>query len=812
MDYSFHNFSPKANEAMNHAIKSAGSFGHTYVGSEHLLLGLLKVENSVASSLLEKYGVTPEKIEELLRSTIGTGTPTRLSFDYVTPRAKRVLESAIVGATSTGKRQVGTEHILIAMLSENENYAVRFIKECEVDVSALLQEALSTSGIRLESKKQPSFEGVKKGNNKTPTLDKYGRDLTEAAKKGQIDPVIGRGEEVQRVIQILCRRTKNNPCLIGEPGVGKTAIVEGLAQKIVDGDVPEILTDKRLITLDLTSMVAGTKYRGDFEERIKSIVDEVTKSDNIILFIDEVHTLIGTGSAEGSTDAANILKPSLARGEFQLIGATTISEYRKNIEKDSALERRFQPVTVAEPSEEDAILILNGLKDKYEAHHKVRIAEEAVTAAVKLSSRYINDRYLPDKAIDLIDEAGSRVRLSAAEPTPEMRKLEEKIETVEREKEEAISRQDFETAAKLRDDEKKLREDLAYLKNQNTDDTGYNGQVTAEDIATIISSWTGIPVVQLTEEESERLLRLESVLHERLVGQDEAVTAVSKAIRRGRVGLKDPKRPIGSFLFLGPTGVGKTELCKALAEAMFGSENMMIRLDMSEYMEKHTVSRLVGSPPGYVGYEEGGQLTEKVRRNPYSVVLFDEIEKAHTDVFNILLQILEDGVLTDSQGRRVDFKNTVIIMTSNIGARLITEKRVSFGFSSQTQNDEDQAAIREKIFGELKSAFRPEFLNRIDDTIVFKKLEKQEIVAIAERMLEGLKKRVAQLNITVEFEPAVVEKLAQTGFDPVYGARPLRREIQNSVEDLLSEKILDGTVKNGDSVVCDLQDGVIVIR
>ncbi len=812
MDYSFHNFSPKANEAMNFAIRSAGSFGHTYVGSEHLLLGLLSVENCAAATILEKHNVTKEKIEELLKSTIGTGTPTRLSFDYITPRAKRVLESAILGCANTGKKMVGTEHILIAMLSENDNYAVRFVKECGADVSVILQEVLSASGIRFENKKDHSFEPNKSRNEKTPTLDKYGRDLTEAARNGQIDPVIGRSEEVLRVIQILCRRTKNNPCLIGEPGVGKTAIVEGLAQKIVDGDVPEILADKRLMTLDLTSMVAGTKYRGDFEERIKAIIDEVTKSDNIILFIDEVHTLIGTGSAEGSTDAANILKPSLARGEFQLIGATTISEYRKNIEKDSALERRFQPVTVAEPSEEDTILILNGLKDKYEAHHKVRITDEAVTAAVKLSSRYINDRYLPDKAIDLIDEAGSRVRLAVAEPTPEMRELEEQIEALETQKEEVVSRQDFEKAAELRDRETKLREELSSLKNQNTDETGYNGQVTAEDIATIISSWTGIPVVQLTEEESERLLRLESVLHERLVGQEEAVTAVSKAIRRGRVGLKDPKRPIGSFLFLGPTGVGKTELCKALAEAMFGSENMMIRLDMSEYMEKHTVSRLVGSPPGYVGYEEGGQLTEKVRRNPYSVVLFDEIEKAHSDVFNILLQILEDGVLTDSQGRRVDFKNTVIIMTSNIGARLITEKRVSFGFSSESQKDEDQSATREKIMAELKNAFRPEFLNRIDDTIVFKKLEKEEIVLIAGKMLEGLKKRVAELNITVDFEPSVLEKLAETGFDPVYGARPLRRAIQNSVEDLLSEKILDGTVKNGDHVICDLQDGVIVIR
>ena len=809
MDYSFHNFSPKANEAMNCAIKSAGALGHTYVGSEHLLLGLLQVKNSVAASILNQNGVTAEKIEELLRNTIGTGTPTRLSFDYFTPRAKRILEIAIAGCNNIGKKYVGTEHILIAILNESENYAVRFIGECGADVTALTNEALNTSGIRLDAAKEKESSKQKYGGEKTPTLEKYGHDLTEAARKGQIDPVIGRNDEILRVIQILCRRTKNNPCLIGEPGVGKTAVVEGLAQKIVNGDVPDILAGKRLITLDLTGMVAGTKYRGDFEERIKAVIEEVSKSKNVILFVDEVHTLMGTGSAEGSTDAANILKPSLARGDFQLIGATTITEYRKNIEKDSALERRFQPVTVSEPSEEDAILILKGLKDKYEAHHQVRITDGAVTAAVKLSSRYINDRYLPDKAIDLIDEAGSRVRLKAAEPTPKMKALEDEIAKVEAEKEEAIVRQDFEKAAALRDDENRLRDELTQLKNPKTKEVGFNGEVTEEDIASIVSSWTGVPVVRLTEEESQRLLRLESVLHERLVGQDEAVTAVAKAIRRGRVGLKDPKRPIGSFLFLGPTGVGKTELCKALAEAMFGDENRMIRLDMSEYMEKHTVSRLVGSPPGYVGFEEGGQLTEQVRRHPYSVLLFDEIEKAHPDVFNILLQILEDGILTDSQGRRVDFKNTVIIMTSNLGARMITEKKVSFGFSSQTADD-DESGLRDKIMEELKQAFRPEFLNRIDDVIIFRKLIPAEISDIAARMLDNLKKRVGALNITVDFEQAVIDKMAEKGFDPVYGARPLRREIQNSVEDLLSEQILDGTVKNGDRVKCNVKDDKIV--
>ena len=631
--------------------------------------------------------------------------------------------------------------------------------------------------------------------------------MTADAQKGKIDPVIGREKEIERVIQILCRRTKNNPCLIGEPGVGKTAIVEGLAQKIASGDVPDILENKRVFTLDLTGMVAGTKYRGDFEERIKSVIDEVTKSGNIILFIDEVHTIIGAGSAEGSTDAANILKPALARGEFQLIGATTISEYRKNIEKDSALERRFQPVNVAEPSEEDAVLILKGLKDKYEAHHKVKITDAAIEAAVKLSARYISDRFLPDKAIDLIDEAASRVRLTASAAPAELKELEEKIANAEAEKDEAINSQEFERAAALRDSENKLKDEYKQAKeNWRRESSHSGGEVGEEEIAEIVSSWTGVPVAQLTEEESARLLRLEDELHRRIVGQDEAVTAVAKAIRRGRVGLKDPKRPIGSFIFLGPTGVGKTELCKALAEAMFGSENMMIRLDMSEYMEKHTVSRLVGSPPGYVGFEEGGQLTEKVRRNPYSVILFDEIEKAHPDVFNMLLQILEDGILTDSQGRRVDFKNTVIIMTSNVGARLITDKKVSFGFGDADESS-DTKDVKEAVLGELRNTFRPEFLNRVDDIIVFSKLNKEQIAEIADKMLSGLKKRLEALNITLNFDEKVKYALAEKGFDPVYGARPLRREIQNKIEDALSEKILDSSVKNGDTVLCTEQNG-----
>ncbi len=814
MKYNFNGFTEKGNEALNNAILSAEEMGHTYVGSEHLLLGILKVSSGVAYSVLSKYNITAEKIEQAMRDTIGSGTKTRLSPDYLTPRAKKVIEVAMSGSNSIGKKYVGTEHLLIGILSEGDNYAVRFIGELGVDIAALTADVLSSAGIDVE--KGVYNKGAKKtdkGNmGKKETLQKYGRDLTQEAIEGKIDPVIGRQTEVERIIQILCRRTKNNPCLIGEPGVGKTAIIEGLAQKIVGGNVPEILQDKKVFMLDLTGMVAGTKYRGDFEERIKAVIDEVTKSDDIILFIDEVHTIIGAGSAEGSTDAANILKPSLARGDFQLIGATTITEYRKNIEKDSALERRFQPVNVAEPTEEDAVLILKGLRDKYEAHHKVKITDESIEAAVTLSARYINDRYLPDKAIDLIDEAASKVRLNSAAAPNDLKDIDEKISTVEAEKEEAINAQEFERAAALRDDEKRLKEEREEIELKwNEKNRHISGEVTAENIAEIVSLWTGVPVSQLTEEESQRLLRLESELHNRLVGQNEAVTAVAKAIRRGRVGLKDPKRPIGSFIFLGPTGVGKTELCKALAEAMFGSENMMVRLDMSEYMEKHTVSRLVGSPPGYVGFEEGGQLTEKVRRQPYSVILFDEIEKAHPDVFNVLLQILEDGILTDSQGRKVDFKNTVIIMTSNIGARLITDKKVAFGFGVASE-EADNSSVKEKVLGELKNTFKPEFLNRVDDIIVFTKLSQAEIEEIADKMLSGLSKRLENLNITIQFTKAVKELLANKGFDAVYGARPLRREIQSSIEDALSEKILEKSIGNGDTVLCDVSDGKIVFE
>lgn len=810
MKYNFNGFTSKANEALNLAIGSAEGLGHTYVGSEHLLLGLLKIGSGVAATVLNKNGITADKIEQLIKTEIGYGTPTRLSPDYFTPRAKRVVEAAMASCNGMGKKYVGTEHLLVGILSEDDSYAIRFLNSLGADISEITNQALNASGI---DPNEASGDGYsQKSNGKTPTLEKYGIDLTAQAKSGKLDPVIGRETEIERVIQILCRRTKNNPCLIGEPGVGKTAVAEGLAQKIADGDVPDILQNKRLFTLNLTGMVAGTKYRGDFEERIKSVIDEVTGSGNVILFIDEIHTIIGAGSAEGSTDAANILKPALARGELQLIGATTISEYRKNIEKDSALERRFQPVNVAEPNEADTLLILKGLRDKYEAHHKVKITDGALEAAVKLSSRYITDRFLPDKAIDLIDEASSRVRLTTASRPDELKKLEEEIATAQSEKDDAVNSQEFERAASLRDTENKLKEKYEQAKHRWQEQNVHtDGEVTEESIAEIVALWTGVPVSQLTEEESARLLRLEDELHNRIIGQNEAVTAVAKAIRRGRVGLKDPKRPIGSFIFSGPTGVGKTELCKALAQAMFGSENMMIRLDMSEYMEKHTVSRLVGSPPGYVGFEEGGQLTEKVRRNPYSVVLFDEIEKAHPDVFNMLLQILEDGILTDSQGRKVDFKNTVIIMTSNVGARKLTEKKISFGFG-ESGSDNSQESIKEQVLNELKGTFRPEFINRVDDIIVFNKLTTEEIEQIAEKMLENLNNRLSPLNITLECDGSVKAQLAKIGFDDAYGARPLRREIQNKIEDALSERILESEIKSGDTVHCKYSGDAFVFE
>lgn len=680
--YKFTGFTEKANAALNAAIAAAENLGHTYVGSEHLLMGLLQDTSGVAGAALSARGVTAEKIEELIKKTIGIGSPTSLTPGDFTPRSKNIVESSIAVARTAGLSYVGTEHLLFALLREENSCAVSFLNQLGVRASELMED-MSKSYSAGEAQGKGGAFGRKNEKTNTPTLEQFGRDLTKMAQQNLIDPVIGRQKEIERVIQILSRRTKNNPCLIGEPGVGKTAIAEGLALKITKGEVPELLKDKRVISLDLTGMVAGTKYRGDFEERIKTALDEVKKAGDVILFIDEIHTLIGAGAADGAVDAANILKPSLARGEIQVIGATTLDEYRKHIEKDAALERRFQPVTVGEPTEEEAIEILKGLRDKYEAHHKVKITDDAIYAAVKMSSRYIADRYLPDKAIDLVDEAASRVRLSAFTAPPDLKAMEDKIKAIGEEKQSAVNNQDFERAATLRDEEKELKEKYEAEKSSwQEKNARTTGEVGTAEIAEIVSSWTGIPVVQLTQEESQRLLHLEEELHKRIVGQHEAVAAVSKAIRRSRVGLKDPKRPIGSFIFLGPTGVGKTELCKALAAAMFGDENAMIRLDMSEYMEKHTVSRLVGSPPGYVGFEEGGQLTEKVRRKPYSVILFDEIEKAHPDVFNMMLQILDDGILTDSQGRRVDFKNCIIIMTSNVGAKLITETKSDLGFSS----------------------------------------------------------------------------------------------------------------------------------
>ena len=810
--YQFKGFTEKANKALNLAIESAEEMRHNYVGTEHILYGLVKEGSGVAATALNECGVTEDALREKLESINGTMSLVELTPDDFTPRTKRVLRAAVIISSKTGYSYVGTEHLLLAILSESDSYAVAFLEELGVSVERLAQAV--SKGMQggaddgfggFENESAPN--GSQKGGS---ALDKFGRDLTQAAKNGEIDPVIGREKEIQRVIQILSRRTKNNPVLIGEPGVGKTAVAEGLALEIAKGNVPEILKDKRVVSLDLTGMVAGAKYRGDFEERIKAAIDEVKKSKNTILFIDELHTIVGAGAAEGSADAANILKPSLARGDFQVIGATTLNEYRKYIEKDAALERRFQPVKVGEPTPEQAVQILKGLRDSYEAHHKVKITDEAINAAVTLSSRYIADRYLPDKAIDLIDEGASKVRLASLTSPDNVKELEDEIADYEKEKASAINEQDFERAARLRDEQKELQTKLDDAKKKwQEQQKGNSGEVTAEDIAKIVSEWTGIPVVQLTKEESERLLNMENVLHERVIGQSEAVTAIAKAIRRGRVGLKDPKRPVGSFIFLGPTGVGKTELCKALAEAMFGDENAMLRLDMSEYMEKHTVSKLIGSPPGYVGFEEGGQLTEKVRRKPYSVVLFDEIEKAHPDVFNMLLQILEDGRLTDSQGRTVDFKNTVIIMTSNVGARLITEKQSSLGFNSENENVEESEKkdIKELVTGELRKVFRPEFLNRVDDIIVFNKLNKDEIKQIAVKMLKTLENRLDKMNIKISFTDNAISEIADKGFDENYGARPLRRAIQNEIEDPLSEQMLEGKVKDGAVVTCDFADG-----
>ena len=809
-------FTQKAQNALRSAHACACALGHNYIGTEHILAGLAQETSAVAGQLLNAKGVTYDAVKEKIVALTGSAEPLKEGMQLVmTPRTKRVIELSLAESRKLGHGFIGTEHLLLALLRSGESVALKILVECGVDLQGFYAEiAASVSGYAAAGNAGSSAEGAPgstKKETKTPTLDQFGRDFTQMARDGKFDPVIGRDKEIERVVQILSRRTKNNPCLIGEPGVGKTAVAEGLAQKIVAGDVPEILADKRLFTLDLSSMIAGAKYRGEFEERLKAAMDEVVKAGNVILFIDEMHTIIGAGAAEGAIDAANILKPSLARGEIQVIGATTLTEYRKHIEKDSALERRFQPITVGEPTEAESILILTGIRDKYEAHHGVKITDAAIKAAVELSSRYITDRFLPDKAIDLVDEAASKVRLGKLTAPPELKELEEKHAEIIKEKESAIAVQDFERAATLRDEENKLKEQLDAEKAK-WDDTKSTQKmcVDEEQIAQIVSQWTNIPVARLSTDESQKLLHLEDSLHGRVIGQDEAVRAVSKAIRRGRVGLKDPKRPIGSFIFLGPTGVGKTELSKALAETMFGSEDDMIRIDMSEYMEKHSVSRLVGSPPGYVGYDDAGQLTEKIRRKPYSVVLFDEIEKAHPDVFNILLQILEDGILTDSQGRRVDFRNTVIIMTSNIGARLITqEKSTKLGFASETENKQARTyeKIKADVLGELKNHFRPEFLNRIDDTIVFHPLDEAQTKEIARLMLKSLTARLAKNEITAEFTDAVVEMVSKEGFDPVYGARPLRRAIQTKIEDALAEKMLDTDIGAGDSIVVDYKDG-----
>lgn len=802
MTYKFTN---RANKAIEIANDIALELGHSYIGTEHILYGLAKEGNGIASKVLENQNVTADDILNKIEELIGSDEPIENIVDF-TPRTKRVVESAFIEARKLGYNFIGTEHLLIGILREGDCVAAKILLDLNVNIPKLYNEIVKVinEGEDYNSSDNSSNNsngGKRRGSyNQTPTLNQFGQDLTKKAEEGKLDPVIGRKQEIERVIEILSRRTKNNPCLIGEPGVGKTAAVEGLAQKIASGDVPEILKDKRVVTLDISGMVAGAKYRGDFEERIKKALNEVKKAGDVILFIDEIHTIVGAGAAEGAIDAANILKPLLARGEIQLVGATTLNEYRKFIEKDAALERRFSPVTVNEPSEKDTIQILKGIRDKYEAHHNVKITDEAIEAAVKLSIRYVNDRFLPDKAIDLIDEASSKARLRTYTEPDSLKELQEEIEKTKNEKEEAVLNQKFEKAAELRDTEKTLRDKFEKEQNKwKNKNTKSIVTITEENIAEVIANWTGIPAKKITEDENEKLKNLEKELHKRVIGQNEAVEAVSKAIRRGRVGLKDPKRPIGSFLFLGPTGVGKTELSKALAEVLFGDENAMIRLDMSEFMEPHSVSKLIGAPPGYVGFDDGGQLTEKIRRKPYSVVLFDEIEKAHPDVMNMLLQILEDGRLTDSQGRTVNFKNTVIIMTSNLGARLITDRK-QLGFANkegEADSKKEYEEIKKEVMAELKKELRPEFINRIDEIIVFHKLNDNDINQIIDIMLKEVVNRLKEQKYDVEFEPDVKEMIAKEGIDKNFGARPLRRTIQNLVEDKLAEEILDGKLVKG---------------
>ena len=812
----YYKFTARAEKALEYAQDIAMELGHNYIGTEHLLYGLIEEGTGVASKVLQNQNLTAEKVKDSIEEIVGVGESIEDSNEIsFTPRTKRVIENAFLEARRLGTEYIGTEHLLIGIMKEGDCVATRIMLEEDVNPQSLYNELVKVLSEEGEENSESANSSSKGSYNSTPTLNQYGSDLTKQAREGKLDPVIGRKNEIQRVIQILSRRTKNNPCLIGEPGVGKTAVVEGLAEKIVAGDVPELLKNKRVVSIDIASMIAGAKYRGDFEERIKKALKEVKKAGDVILFIDEIHTIVGAGSAEGAVDAANILKPLLARGEIQLIGATTLKEYRKYIEKDAALERRFSPVTVNEPTEDETVQILYGLRDKYEAHHNVKITNEAINAAVELSSRYINDRYLPDKAIDLIDEAASKVRMSSYTEPDSFKDMKDEIEKLDKEKEEAIRVQDFEKAAKIRDKENAKKKELEdSKKNWETKKSKEVPTLKEEDIANVISSWTGIPVTKVSESENEKLKNLEENLHKRVIGQDEAVSAVAKAIKRSRMGLKDPNKPIGSFLFLGPTGVGKTELSKALAENLFGSEDALIRIDMSEYMEPHSVAKLIGSPPGYVGYDEAGQLTEKVRRKPYSVILFDEIEKAHPDVMNMLLQVLDDGRLTDSQGRTVNFKNTVIIMTSNVGAKLITDKK-TLGFTESKSGDDKESEekeykdIKKEVMAELKKEFKPEFLNRIDEIIVFHKLEDSQIRKIVDILIDNVGKLLKEQGIKLTVDEKAKDLVAKKGTDKTYGARPLKRAIQTMIEDKIAEAMLDGKIKKEAKVTA--KDDEIVV-